>query len=389
MIVVKNLLYNTILFIMVFALTLQNYVAQENKNNNTQSRFIDTLDNKFDVSEFLKTKYGFVILPTVITEPAIGYGGGAGLIFVHRDPEEIAQGKGNYPSISAVGGFYTSTNSWAIGGGHFGVWKNGAIRYRGAAGFVSANLLYYREPIFQNGVEKLDFNIKAYGIIQEIIFRLWNTSFFAGASYGFGHTEVLFNIPTEIPDEISRSELSTNIGGLGTVLNYDSRDNLFTPNNGIYAGVNYIYYDKFLGSDRKFQRLFTHILGYTKIIKNFYGALRLDYQNSFEDTPFYLRPFISLRGIPAMRYQGKSTYLAEIEMRWDFLNRWSLVGFTGYGEAIPVNNKLFDKQSAYNFGAGFRYLIARLYGMRMGIDIARGPEDWAFYIQFGSSWFRY
>jgi hypothetical protein len=164
---------------------------------------------------------------------------------------------------------------------------------------------------------------------------------------------------------------------------------MFTPNSGIYAGIKYLYYDDFLGSDRKFQRLFSHMLIYSRIVKGLYGGLRLDVQSSFEDTPFYLLPFISLRGVPAMRYQGKTTYLAETEFRWDFTARWSLTAFTGYGEALPVREELFRKQRAYNFGAGFRYLVARLYGMRMGVDVARGPEDWAFYLQFGSSWFRY
>jgi hypothetical protein len=36
--------------------------------------------------------------------------------------------------------------------------------------------------------------------------------------------------------------------------------------------------------------------------------------------------------------------------------------------------------------AGFRYLIARRLGIYMGIDIARGPEETAFYIQAGSAW---
>jgi hypothetical protein len=37
-------------------------------------------------------------------------------------------------------------------------------------------------------------------------------------------------------------------------------------------------------------------------------------------------------------------------------------------------------------GVGFRYLIAKRYGFAMGADIARGPEETAFYIQAGSAW---
>jgi hypothetical protein len=356
-----------------------------------ENLFSDTLDGNFDVSKFLRTKYGFLALPIIITEPAIGYGGGATAFFIHRNPDESAKGTRSFPSITAVGGFYTASKSWAVGGGHFGVWNHGNTRYRGGAGFVSANLSYYREPILQGGVKQMDFNIKAYGIVQEIIFRLWNTDFFAGGSYTFASTDITLQMPTDIPEEVKAKDFKMNIGGVGFSLYYDNRDNMFTPNSGIYGGIKLIYNDKFLGSDRRFERLFTHLLLYSKLWKSIYGGLRLDYQTSFDDVPFFLRPFISLRGIPAMRYQGKSTYLAEGELRWDFteFNRWSLLAFGGYGEAEAVNSELLTKQTAYNFGAGFRYLIARLHGLRIGVDVARGPEQWAFYIQFGSSWFRY
>jgi len=41
-----------------------------------------------------------------------------------------------------------------------------------------------------------------------------------------------------------------------------------------------------------------------------------------------------------------------------------------------------------NGGAGFRYELARAYGLHMGLDVARGPDDTAVYIQIGSAWAR-
>ncbi len=66
-------------------------------------------------------------------------------------------------------------------------------------------------------------------------------------------------------------------------------------------------------------------------------------------------------------------------------NRWGAVGFAGYGKTYSPN---LDNQTAWNAGGGFRYLLARIFGLKMGIDVARGPEEWAFYIVFGSSWLR-
>jgi hypothetical protein len=37
-------------------------------------------------------------------------------------------------------------------------------------------------------------------------------------------------------------------------------------------------------------------------------------------------------------------------------------------------------------GAGFRYMVARKFKLRMGVDLAKGPDTWAYYIVFGTSW---
>jgi hypothetical protein len=49
----------------------------------------------------------------------------------------------------------------------------------------------------------------------------------------------------------------------------------------------------------------------------------------------------------------------------------------------------FDEaQTAYNFGGGFRYLIARAFKIRAGIDVAKGPDSFGWYIVFGHNWNR-
>ena len=60
---------------------------------------------------------------------------------------------------------------------------------------------------------------------------------------------------------------------------------------------------------------------------------RGNYAWSSEGTPFFLRPFVQLRGVPAMRYQGDQAASVEVEPRWQFHDRWSVVGFGGAGTA--------------------------------------------------------
>ena len=117
---------------------------------------------------------------------------------------------------------------------------------------------------------------------------------------------------------------------------------------------------------------------------------RLDGRFARGETPFYALPFIDLRGIPAMRYQGDDVLVTEIDARWNFHNRWSLVGFTGVGKAEDAFSDLFggdsDNDLQHTVGGGVRYLIARRLGLQAGIDVAKGPEDTVFYLTVGSAW---
>jgi hypothetical protein len=83
-----------------------------------------------------------------------------------------------------------------------------------------------------------------------------------------------------------------------------------------------------------------------------------------------------------MRYQGQYVSVAEVEERFDLTPRWSAVLFGGLGVATALPRPV----TAWNAGTGFRYLLARQFGIRAGLDVARGPEDWAIYVVFGNAW---
>jgi hypothetical protein len=68
-----------------------------------------------------------------------------------------------------------------------------------------------------------------------------------------------------------------------------------------------------------------------------------------------------------------------------FTHRWGVVGFVGYGQTFSENA---DGNQAWNAGGGFRYLLARMFGLKMGIDVAFGPEDWAVYMVIGTAWLK-
>ena len=95
-----------------------------------------------------------------------------------------------------------------------------------------------------------------------------------------------------------------------------------------------------------------------------------------------------MRGIPMMRYQGNHVALTELEGRWNFTPRWSMLGFTGVGRTANLLSSFGSSTNRSTIGTGFRYLTARQLGMHAGMDIAKGPEDWVFYVTIGSAWTR-
>ena len=64
------------------------------------------------------------------------------------------------------------------------------------------------------------------------------------------------------------------------------------------------------------------------------------------------------------------------------------MAFGGLAKAFNGFDDFGESDLAYNIGTGYRYLIARKFGLRMGMDVAFGPDDWGYYIIFGSNWLR-
>jgi hypothetical protein len=99
-------------------------------------RFRDPEDGAFDISNHLASATGFLPIPIIITEPAVGYGGGLLAAYFHGSVEEWTARAGRFrpPNISLAGGFYTANGSWGVLAGHFGVWAQDRVRYLGAIG---------------------------------------------------------------------------------------------------------------------------------------------------------------------------------------------------------------------------------------------------------------
>jgi hypothetical protein len=106
--------------------------------------------------------------------------------------------------------------------------------------------------------------------------------------------------------------LDSTVSGFTPTLTYDTRNNTFTPTRGVYAQAGVNLNRHAFGSDFNFEIVDLMLLYYFPITPKLSLGLRTDASLSFDDVPFYLRPYINLRGVAAMRYVGE--HMAEMEL---------------------------------------------------------------------------
>lgn len=366
------------------------------------SSLCDPEDGAFDVSSFLDHPFGFIPMVVPVTEPAIG--GGAALVPVFINLPEDGKGR---PDIWAIGAMRTSNGSQAVLGGYSGYWMDQRLHTSLGAVDASINLDFHGlgQDTELSG-QPLTYNIDMEGGMVEARWALdekrrWDI----GLQYTYAQVNVSFpdlasNIrvdgdPLGLDFGLDRGQLrerdgfTSEIGSVGLSVSYDSRNNIFTPTKGLYSGITATFNSEAFGGSSEYQRYQWTTLWYTPLFtEDLTLGVKTDLQGSSGDIPFYMRPYVQLRGAPAMRYQGAQMASAEVELRWQFTERWSVLGFGGIGSTWSEGALLSRNDTTWTGGVGLRYLLARKYGLHMGLDVAYGEEGPACYVQFGSAWFR-
>jgi hypothetical protein len=353
--------------------------------------FIDPQDGYLDMSNWLVERKGFLPVPIVITEPAVGYGGGLTLMFVRNSIRESAAraaetGHMVPPDIFVAGAAGTENGTRVAFGGGMMSFDDDHWRWRGAVARTDVNLEFYGLGGALDGVDRsLSYSLDGWMSVQRVMRRLGDGNTWLGGRWIY----LDFDNKLALDGPLSRllpDEMTQRSSGLGLVLEHDTRDNIFTPNKGWIGALDLTFYEPSWGSDTRFQSYRGHAFGYWPIAKTLVLAGRADVRAVRGDVPFYQVPFIDLRGVPAQRYQDQNTAVLEAELRWNVTPRWAAIGFVGTGRAWGRRTDFSEGDDVLTKGVGFRYLLARQLGLWAGLDYARGPEEDVFYIQVGSAW---
>ena len=354
----------------------------------------DSLDGTFDLSDYVTRANGFVPVPYIITEPALGGFGGALLpVFIKKQPPYLDSVRGLLkstpvpPDITGGIGVYTLNNTWVLGAFRSGTLVKQRIRYTIGAAYANVNMSFYR-TFDRLGEKELAFNMKILPALLQATKRIGLSRWYIGFKYFFLKADARYEGDTTLLNLVKSLESSKIISQLGLLVELDTRDNIFTPFKGMKVHTDLNRADAIFGSDYEYWRIAYYMYAYKMIIPRITAGFRLDGQQVFGDPPFYMLPYIDMRGIPIYRYQGNADILSELEFRWDFTRRWSAMLFGGAGKAFDSWSDFGNTGWTASYGTGFRYLLARKFKLRVGIDVAHGPDTWAYYIVFGSNWYK-
>ena len=342
-------------------------------------------------------RYRLLPVPILITEPAIGEGLGVALALFHpvkegkagkgagarvATPEsihEMSESREAPPVVTALVGAYTNNDTWAAGVGHFNNWRRDSIRYGGALAAARVNSQIYLANL------PLKFSMESTMVFQEFKFRIGQSDFLVGSGILWLDADNRFGLGFPGNSD-PRFGLEFKNVGVSARLLYETRNNTMSPTKGQLAELSLWRYDESIGGDFDYWSWKARALSFHPLSESLTLGLRLDVSGISGTPPFFAYPFVKLRGIPALRYQDEVAGAAEVEMRYLLAPRWEVAAFGGVGftsDRVP----LFENpDSIYNFGLGGRYKILDAHNVWLGIDVARGPEAWNWYVQIGHPW---
>ena len=112
-------------------------------------RYVDADDGQFELSDHLLKYRGLLPVPIIITEPALGYGGGIAALWFKESLADAGarglaeSGRQAPPAIGALAAFRTENGSSGGFTGYFTPLGGDRYRVLGAIGKVGLDLDYY------------------------------------------------------------------------------------------------------------------------------------------------------------------------------------------------------------------------------------------------------
>lgn len=179
------------------------------------------------------------------------------------------------------------------------------------------------------------------------------------------------------------------VSGIGTVVNYDTRDLIFFPSKGFLVKANWYFENQNTGSDFEYNKLELDVSKYFTLFKTHTLAVNTTLINSSGDIPFHQMAVLGgtkrLRGYFEGKYRDKDLLIARAEYRFPIYKRFSGVAFGGIGEVAPNFASFNTANIRHNIGAGIRFALDPVNKINIRLDYGFGQMSSGFYLTVGEA----
>lgn len=315
-------------------------------------------------------KSSFIPIPIIFYTPETRFGAGVAMLYAFRFG---GQSDSQRPSQFQLGFAYTQEKQ-ILAYLPFQIFSTDE-KYN-----IYGELGYYRYiyQVFGVGNETKEIAKEPYTAqfprVRLNILRLIKPKLYAGIRYWFDDYQINeFQNGGLIAEEILNGSRGGIISGLGPVLTFDSRDNIFFPSSGYLAELEIFRNAPALGSDFKFTRISLDATKYFSIKKDKIFATNLYLVHNSGEPPFQQLAFIGgtkkMRGFFEGRFRDRNLWMLQAEYRAPLFWRMGWVAFAGFGSVSRNMEELFSQKIHSTFGAGLRIRLTNEDPINMRFDL--------------------
>ena len=317
-------------------------------------------------------KHTFYVVPTVNYQPETSWGFGiAGAnYFKYNDEKRISN-----LSYSAE---YTLKNQFSVS-----VYPK--IYFPSSDWYLYANVGYKRYPNTFYGIgnsyekssleRKVSYNSNAFFLNAQPQYFL-TEKWLIGVTFSMRWEKLIGN--SVFPEQIRGVEPYF-IWGIGGVVSYDSRDNLFYPTKGVFFKTAFHYYEPYLGSSFRMGQFSAEFRQFVTLYKEFVFAWQAKTEMVFGEVPFQLLPTFggcdNMRGFRNGRWRDDLSIMLQAEFRLPIWRRLKAAVFGSIGDVYNWKDWNFVVPKIA-YGAGLRLRLNKAK-VNLRFDVARqNYDDW-------------
>lgn len=291
-------------------------------------------------------------------------------------------------SSTGLFGMYTTNNTYFAAAFQQFYLNEDKWRIKIAAGIGNINFQFWQDlPI--SGGTFIDFATKAsFGLLR--VERKIYKKLYGGLNAVLSFAETEYDLPDNVPDSLRFDK--RNMNNLGYLFNFDKREHQLNPYGGFNVTFKNDFYRTWMKSTDNFEK-YEITYNHFYQIKNERNILvtRVHASISGGDVPFQGQNVVGqddIRGYSSGKFRNNQVYAIQAEYRWRFYKKFGMVGFFGVATAIDKMSNISGAELLPGGGVGFRYMMIPKERINVGIDVAKGKDDWGLYFRIGETFGR-